>query len=101
MTGRRGVSYKKRVEEINRIYDREARRGVPNREIWRRYVYPVYGIAERTFYNLLNAGIEGKNKIADDTRQLLLFNDRDYESRRSGNRAEGIEGHPRGADEGV
>ncbi len=79
MAKRRGVSYKKRVEEINRIYDREVKRGVPNREIWRRYIYPVYGITERTFYNILNASAEDKNKIADDTRQLLLFNDDDYE----------------------
>lgn len=65
---------------MNRIYDREARRGVPNREIWRRYIYPVYGITERTFYNLLNASAEEKNRIADDDdiRQLLLFNDEDF-----------------------
>ena len=44
MTKRRGVSYEKRVEEINRIYDQYAKRGVPNREIWRRYVYPVYAV---------------------------------------------------------
>lgn len=73
MAKRRGVSYQKRVEEINRIYDRYARRGLPNREIWRRYIYPVYAISERTFYNILNASAEAKNKIADDTRQLLLF----------------------------
>ena len=79
MAKRRGVSYKKRVEEINRIYDREVKRGVPTREIWRRYIYPVYGITERTFYNILNASAEDKNKIADDTRQLLLFNYDDYE----------------------
>lgn len=79
MAKRCGVSYKKRVEEINRIYDREVKRGVPNREIWRRYIYPVYGITERTFYNILNASAEDKNKIADDTRQLLLFNYDDYE----------------------
>lgn len=80
MAKRRGVSYKKRVEDVNRIYDREARRGVPNREIWRRYIYPVYGITERTFYNLLNASAEEKNRIADDDdiRQLLLFNDEDF-----------------------
>lgn len=76
MVKRRGVSYKKRVEEINRIYDQYARRGIPNREIWRRYVYPVYAITERTFYNILNASGNEKNRIADeDTRQLLLFND--------------------------
>lgn len=79
MMRRRGVSYKKRVEEINRIYDREVRRGVPNREIWRRFIYPVYGITERTFYNILNASAEEKNRIADETRQLLLFNEGDYE----------------------
>lgn len=73
MVKRCGVSYKKRVEEINRIYDHHAGRGVPNREIWRRYVYPLYGVTERTFYNILNASAETKNQIADDTRQLLLF----------------------------
>lgn len=81
MAKRRGVSYKKRVEEVSRIYDREVRRGIPNREIWRRFIYPVYGITERTFYNILNASAEEKNRIADDDdiRQLLLFNDEDYE----------------------
>lgn len=81
MAKRCGVSYKKRVEEVNRIYDREVRRGIPNREIWRRFIYPVYGITERTFYNILNASAEEKNRIADDDdiRQLLLFNDEDYE----------------------
>lgn len=79
MTKRRGVSYQKRVEDINRIYDREVRRGVPNREIWRRYIYPVYAISERTFYNILNASAEEKNVIADEeTRQLLLFKDEDF-----------------------
>lgn len=79
MPKRRGVSYQKRVEEINRIYDREAKRGVPNREIWRRYIYPVYAVSERTFYNILNASAEEKNAIADEeTRQLLLFKDEDF-----------------------
>lgn len=73
MQKRRGVSYQKRVEEINRIYDQHAKSGISNREIWRRYIYPVYAITERTFYNILNASAESKNKIADDTRQLLLF----------------------------
>lgn len=81
MARRRGVSYKKRVEEINRIYDWEVRRGIPNREIWRRFIYPVYGITERTFYNILNASADERNRIADDDdiRQLLLFKDEDYE----------------------
>ena len=50
-----GISYQKRALEVNRIYDTYAKQGIPNREIWRRHVYPVYGISERTFYNLLKA----------------------------------------------
>lgn len=52
---RRGFSYIKRVADINAIYDRYARTGLSNREIWRRYVYPQYAITERTFYNILKA----------------------------------------------
>lgn len=78
MAKRSGVSYQKRVEEVNRIYYREAKRGVPNREIWRRYIYPVYGVSERTFYNMLKASAESRNTIADETRQLLLFKDEDW-----------------------
>ncbi len=81
MTKRRGVSYKKRVEEVNRIYDREVKRGLSNREIWRRFIYPVYGITERTFYNLLNASADESKRIADDgVRQLLLFSDEELEN---------------------
>lgn len=49
------MSYKKRVADINRIYDRYAHSGLSNREIWRRYIYPVYCISERTFYNIMKA----------------------------------------------
>lgn len=55
MANKRGMSYRKRVEDINRIYDQHARSGLSNREIWRRYIYPVYAISERTFYNIMNA----------------------------------------------
>lgn len=78
MAKRRGVSYKKRVADINRIYDQHAREGVPNREIWRRYIYPVYGICERTFYNLISASVEPGNDIPDD--MLSLFNFDEEES---------------------
>ena len=54
MGKRHGVSYQKRVVEVNRIYDHYASHGVPNREIWRRYIYPVYAISERTFYNTVS-----------------------------------------------
>lgn len=55
---RKGKSYAKRVADINDIYDTYAKTGLPNREIWRRYVYPKYGISERTFYNLLKASTD-------------------------------------------
>ena len=52
---RRGKSYAKRVADINQIYDSYVKTGLSNREIWRRYIWPQYGISERTFYNLLKA----------------------------------------------
>lgn len=72
MGKRHGVSYQKRVADINRIYDRYVRTGVPNREIWRRYIYPAYGISERTFYNILNASADPRNDLPEDTQ--LFFN---------------------------
>lgn len=75
MTKRHGVSYQKRVADINRIYDEYAKRGVPNREIWRRYVYPVYGVSERTFYNLLKASSELGN---DTLKEVQMYLDFDY-----------------------
>lgn len=73
MAKRRGVSYQKRVTDINRIYDEHAKRGLPNREIWRRFVYPVYGISERTFYNILHASCEPKNGVPGDVQMFLDF----------------------------
>lgn len=49
----KGKSYIKRVREVNNIYDQHCKSGLSNREIWRRYVYPIYGISEKTFYNYL------------------------------------------------
>lgn len=66
------MSYRKRVETINRIYDRYARSGLSNREIWRRYIYPDYGISERTFYNIMNATVgEGNPVVASDMPSLF------------------------------
>ena len=80
MLRRRGVSYQKRVEEVNRIYDHYARLGYTNREIWRRYVYPVWAISERSFYNLLSASMNEEKvlKKTDEVRQLLLFKEEDF-----------------------
>ncbi|WP_334133377.1 hypothetical protein [Paramuribaculum intestinale] len=74
MAKSRGMSYRKRVEDINRIYDRHARSGLSNREIWRRYIYPVYAISERTFYNIMNAtaGLETP-VVASDMSSLFDF----------------------------
>ena len=72
MGKRHGVSYQKRVADINRIY-------VPPPNFPVRYtgldilvIYPVYGISERTFYNILNASADPKNDLPEDTQ--LFFN---------------------------
>lgn len=62
---RKGKSYAKRVADINQIYDTYVRTGLSNREIWRRYIYPKYGVCERTFYNLLKAS--SRSEIEDWT----------------------------------
>lgn len=70
-----GISYQRRVADINRIYDYYAPKGVPNREIWRRYVYPLYGVSERTFYNALKAAstLPGPPGRANGKSCLSLF----------------------------
>lgn len=68
---RKGLSYKKRLADICQIYQEHERSGLSNREIWRRYIYPRFGISERTLYNLFNASAEEKNIIEDE--QLSLF----------------------------
>lgn len=55
MDRRKGKSYAKRVADTNQIYDTYVKTGLSNREIWKRYIYPKFGISERTFYNLLKA----------------------------------------------
>lgn len=84
MAKRRGASYQKRVNDINRIYDLHAKSGISNREIWRRYVYPLYGICERTFYNLINASCDPKNEVPAEVQTFLNF-DFDDEPRRTEN----------------
>lgn len=62
---RSGVSYQKRVADVNRIYDTHVKEGLSNREIWRRFIYPLYGMSERTFYNLLKALSNPKNELPE------------------------------------
>ena len=73
MAVRRGVSYQKRVADINRIYDEHVKDGLPNREIWRRFIYPISAISERTFYNLLKASADPKNDLPEDTQLYIQF----------------------------
>lgn len=70
MAKRRGVKYQLQVTNVNRIYDEYAKKGLSNREIWRRYIYPVYGMSEKTFYNNLKASSEPKNEVP---KELDLF----------------------------
>lgn len=67
------MSFQKRIADVNRIYDQYARSGLSNREIWRRYIYPVHGISERTFYNLLKDSGNPRNEIPDNLQMFFDF----------------------------
>lgn len=73
----RGLSYQKRVTEINRIYDHYAKLGYSNREIWRRHVYPLYAVSERQFYNILKASADSRNEVPQQEELFLHFIDND------------------------
>lgn len=77
MGKRHGVSYQKRVHDINEIYDRHSRSGLSNREIWRRFIYPVYAVSERSFYNILKASGMAENEVPHDVQLFFEFNDDD------------------------
>jgi len=53
-----GISYQMRVKAVNAIFDKHIRDGVSNRYIWRTYIYPIYGISERTLYKYLKKTFE-------------------------------------------
>ena len=69
----KGCSYARRVVEVNAIYDEYAKTGLSHREIWRRYIYPIYGITEKTFYNYINAAANPKVTQKVNELQLSLF----------------------------
>lgn len=62
----KGRSYAYRVREINRIYREHVNSGLSNREILRRYIYPIYHISESTFYNILDAEFEVEERFKED-----------------------------------
>lgn len=70
-----GRSYAHRVAEVNRIYDKYAPTGLPNREILRRYIWPLFYISEKTFYNLINASADPRiiRQMDEMKAQLSLF----------------------------
>ena len=74
MRKRRGVMYRKRVAEVNRVYDKYAKMGVSNIEIWRKYISPVYGMSERTYYRTLNAAARVGESAAAFEAMPRLFN---------------------------
>lgn len=61
------------MADINYIYDKYAKMGLSNREIWRRYIYPVYAISERQLYNILNASADPRNAIPEQMELFLKF----------------------------
>lgn len=75
----RGSSYERRVEQVNRIYQSHSAKGLSNREIWYRHIYPVYGICERTFYNLLKASSGTGDALRVDSSPTLFDILRDEE----------------------
>lgn len=72
---RKGVSYKKRVQDITRIFDEQTKLGLSNREIWRRYIYPRWGICERAMYKILRAAGDPANEIPSEQLSLFDFED--------------------------
>ncbi|MDY6206803.1 MAG: hypothetical protein SPI30_08700 [Prevotella sp.] len=60
---RRGRAAEKRAADINRIYDYYCRTGLSNREIWRRYIYPAYGICERQLYKILKKEVPARQEL--------------------------------------
>jgi hypothetical protein len=61
------------VQDINEIFDKYAKSGLSNREIWRRYIWPVYAISEQTLYNYINAAANDKVRAKQQELQLTLF----------------------------
>lgn len=68
-----GLSHARRVADILRIYDEHCHSGLSNREILRQFIYPVYPICEKTFYNIINASVRPDVVEKINEMQLTLF----------------------------
>ena len=53
MQGFNGQCADRRKKAVLRIYETYKNTGLSNRYIWKNYIYPDFGISERTFYNYL------------------------------------------------
>ena len=51
---RPGIAYLMRMKAVAQIFDKQAKIGLSNREIWKRHIYPRFFISEGTMYNLIN-----------------------------------------------
>jgi len=68
-----GRMYAHRVAEVLSIYEKYERSGLSNREILRRYIWPVYPMCEKTFYNLINASADPNVQAQQQELQMMLF----------------------------
>ena len=73
MKKRKGRSHEKRIADVNRVYEQYRKTGLSNREIWKRYIYPVWGLCERQFYNLLKKDSGSVEDIRSLSREGFLF----------------------------
>jgi len=48
----------RRALEVQRIYLLHKEDGIPNTYIYRKYIYPVFFISERTFYRYLRRNVK-------------------------------------------
>lgn len=72
-----GNSYTVRVKAVQEVYDQYIKTGLSNREIWKRYIWPVYGICESTFYRYISQVLPPEE---EDPNQLKPWNNEDSQS---------------------
>ncbi|WP_298551731.1 hypothetical protein [uncultured Parabacteroides sp.] len=61
------------VCDIVRTHYEPGRRDRCYKEVWRRYVCPVYPMCYRTFLNYIGVNVERERHREDNRRQLSLF----------------------------
>ncbi len=60
-----GLSYKFRLYYVMQTLDKYAKSGLSNREVYRKYIYPVLGISEKTMYNMINNSCKEKYQLTE------------------------------------